>query len=86
MAPPIVPGIHDKNSNPDNEFSKAKLERLLSKAEAPAIIVSELNNDKCEKAFPSLITIPSNPPSLIKVFEPAPKTLMLEISFFSFKN
>ena len=29
----------DKNSKPDNEFSKAKFETFLSKAEAPAISI-----------------------------------------------
>ena len=33
-----MPGIQDKNSNPDNEFSSAKFETFLSNAEAPAII------------------------------------------------
>ena len=28
-APPIVPGMQDKNSNPDNEFFKAKLETFF---------------------------------------------------------
>ena len=35
-----------KNSKPDIEFFKAKFETFLSKADAPAIIVFELNKDK----------------------------------------
>ena len=31
-APPIVPGIQDKNSYPDNEFFKAKLETCFQEA------------------------------------------------------
>jgi len=57
-APPIVPGMQDKNSNPDNEFFKAKLETFLSKTEAPAIIVFGSNRDMWEKDFPNLIIIP----------------------------
>ena len=68
--------MHDKNSNPDKEFSRAKFERFLSKVEAPAIIVFSSNKDIWEKDFPNLIMIPSKPPSLIKVFEPAPKILI----------
>ena len=41
----MAPGMHDKNSKPANEFSKAKFEMLLSNADAPAIIVSDFNND-----------------------------------------
>jgi hypothetical protein len=41
-----VPGIQDRNSNPDNELSSAKLETFLSKAEAPATNVFSLNKDR----------------------------------------
>jgi len=68
---------------PDNEFSSAKFETFLSNAEAPAISIFLLNKDICEKDFPNLIITPSKPPSLIKVFEPAPKTLILS-NFFKF--
>ena len=47
MPPPTVPGMQDKNSNPDNEFSKANSERFLSKVDAPSIIVFWSNKDKC---------------------------------------
>ena len=86
MAPPTVPGIQDKNSNPDNEFSSAKLERFLSRTEAPAIKVSWSNNDKWLNDFPSLIMMPSKPPSLIKVLDPAPKTFIFSFLLISFKN
>ena len=82
----MVPGMHDKNSNPASEFSKAKLETFLSKTEAPAIIVFGSNRDMCEKDFPNLIIIPLKPPSLIKVLEPTPKTLILFVPFISFKK
>ena len=44
-----MPGIQDKNSNPDNEFSSAKFETFLSKVEEPAISIFWLNKDICEK-------------------------------------
>ena len=68
----MEPGIQDKNSNPDNEFSRAKFDTFLSKAEAPAIILFELNRVVCEKDFPNLIIIPLKPPSLIKILDPPP--------------
>ena len=40
-----MPGIQERNSNPDIELSSAKFEKLLSKAEAPATIVLLLNRD-----------------------------------------
>ena len=33
------PGIQERNSSPEMEFSKAKFETALSNAEAPATIV-----------------------------------------------
>ena len=41
MAPPIEPGMHDKNSNPVIEFSIAKSANFLSKVAAPASIMLE---------------------------------------------
>ena len=38
------------------------------------------------KDFPNLIIIPLKPPSLIKVFEPTPNTLILSNPFIFFKN
>ena len=81
-----MPGIQDKNSNPDNEFSSAKFETVLSNAEAPTISMLLSNKDRCEKDFPNLIITPSKPPSLIKVLEPAPKTLILLNPFKLFKK
>ena len=46
IPPPIVPGMQDKNSNPDNEFLSAKFETFLSNADAPEIILFSSNNDK----------------------------------------
>ena len=45
MPPPIVPGIQERNSNPDNELSNPNFERFLSKADEPAIIVFLSNKD-----------------------------------------
>ena len=58
----------------------------MSKTEAPAIIVFGLNNEMCEKNFPNFIIIPLNPPSLIEVFEPAPKTLIAFVPFIALKK
>ena len=49
--------MQDKNSNPDNEFSKAKFETCLSNADAPATIMFSLSKDMCEKALPNFIMI-----------------------------
>ena len=72
-----MPGIQDKNSNPESEFWSAKFDTCLSNAEAPAMILLLSNKDIWEKDFPSLIIIPSKPPSLIRVFDPMPKILTL---------
>ena len=76
--------MHDKNSRPDNEFSKAKFETFLSVTAAPAIIMSDFNNDMWENDLPNFITTPSKPPSLINVFEPAPIILILLMPFIFF--
>ena len=86
MPPPIVPGMQDKNSNPDIEFSKAKFETFLSKAEDPAISVVSSKSDIWENVFPNLIIIPSKPSSLIKVFEPAPNIFILSNPLIFFKK
>ena len=39
-----------------------------------------------QKDFPNLIIIPLKPPSLIKVFEPTPNTLILSNPFIFFKK
>ena len=82
----MAPGMHDKNSKPVNEFSKAKFEILLSNADAPAIIVSDLNNDIWENDLPNLIITPSKPPSLISVLEPTPIILISAIPLIFFKK
>ena len=45
IPPPMVPGMHERNSNPDNEFSNANLERFLSKVDDPAIILFLLSKE-----------------------------------------
>ena len=40
MPPPMVPGIHDKNSNPVKFLFNAKSDKDLSKTALPAIIIS----------------------------------------------
>ena len=44
------------------------------------------NKVRLEKGFPNLIIIPLNPPSLIKVFDPTPNTLILSKPFVCFKK
>ena len=44
-----------KNSNPDNEFSKAKRDNSLSNTDEPATNVFSSNRDKCENDFPKSI-------------------------------
>ena len=51
MPPPIVPGIHDKNSNPPKLFSAANSDNDLSKAPLPAIIVFSFNSEILEKFY-----------------------------------
>ena len=41
----MVPGIQERNSNPESEFSNAKFERFLSRVDDPAIIVFLSNKD-----------------------------------------
>ena len=86
MAPPTEPGMHDKNSNPEIELSRAKLLKFLSNTDDPAINVSSFNKEIWLKDLPSFIITPSKPPSLIKVFEPAPITFILLSPFISFKK
>ena len=71
--PPIVPGMHAKNSNPPTPLFNAKSESFLSRQALPAIMTSFGNIEILEKFFPNLIITPSNFSSLIRVFEPAPK-------------
>ena len=74
IPPPIDPGMQDKNSNPVKVFCVAKFAIFLSRVAAPTSKISLSINDIFEKLDPNLIVTPSNPPSLIKVFDPAPKT------------
>ena len=43
MAPPIVPGIQDKNSKFVIEFSNPYLDKVLSRVPAPTSKVSSFN-------------------------------------------
>ena len=58
----------------------------MSNAEAPATIVFLSKSEICEKELSNLITIPSKPPSLIKIFDPAPNIFMGLISLISLKG
>ena len=68
--------MQDKNSNPVREFCLAKSESFLSRVAAPASIILFFNNLRYEKFGLNLIIIPSTPPSLMRVFDPAPKILI----------
>ena len=81
MPPPILPGMHDKNSNPLNSFFKANSDNVLSKTALPAIIISSPNKDVLLKFLLNFITTPSNNLSLIKVFEPAPRINIFSLLF-----
>ena len=74
IPPPIVPGIHDKNSKPPKLFSIANSDNDLSVTALPAIIISSFNNEILLKLLVSLMTTPLNCLSVINVFEPAPNT------------
>ena len=82
----MVPGIHDKNSNPLILFSKANSDNFLSVQALPATIISFGNNEILENFFANLITIPSKILSEIKVFEPAPRINILSFLPNFFKN
>ena len=79
IPPPIVPGMHDKNSKPLKLFSDAKSDNDLSKTALPAIIISSSSNERLLKFLPNLMTTPSNIPSEIKVLEPAPRIKILSL-------
>jgi hypothetical protein len=59
MPPPIVPGIHDKNSKPPKLLSIANSDSDLSLTELPAIIISSDNKEILLKLFNNFITTPS---------------------------
>ena len=65
-------GIHDKNSKSFIEFSNAKLATFLSRQAAPTSKLPSLKILMFENSLPNLIMVPSNPPSLKSVFDPAP--------------
>tara|TARA_B110000114_G_scaffold27437_1_gene27511 strand:- start:595 stop:786 length:192 start_codon:yes stop_codon:yes gene_type:complete len=52
--PPIVPGIHAKNSRPPTPFIIAKSDNFLSRQALPATITPLGNIDILEKFFPNL--------------------------------
>ena len=58
IAPPIDPGIHDKNSKFAMLLSLAKFDTLRSSEAAPVSIVFKSISFVLEKLEPSLITAP----------------------------
>ena len=84
--PPIVPGIHDKNSRPPISLSRANSDNFLSLQALPATIIPFGNNEILEKFLPNLTTIPLKILSLIRVFEPAPKVKIFSFVPNFFKN
>ena len=55
-----------------NEFSSAKLAIFLSRHDAPTSKFPSLRILILPNSLPNLIMVPSNPPSLKSVFDPAP--------------
>ena len=86
IPPPIVPGIHDKNSKPLKLLLIAKSDNDLSRTALPAIIIFSPSKEILLKFFPNLITTPSNWLSLIKVFDPAPRTNIFSLFSNFFKK
>ena len=78
-APPIDPGIQDRNSRLPIPLSLAKFATLRSSVAAPTSSVFVPINFILEKLDPSLITTPFIPLSLIRVFEPAPRIVTLSL-------
>ena len=70
---------------PPNEFFDPNSAICLSKVAAPTSIILSFKRLMYENFELNLITIPLIPPSLIRVFEPAPKT-WISFSFKSFKK
>ena len=67
--------MQERNSNPDILLFIANSDNFLSTTIEPDTIVVSLSLDMWEKFFPNFIIVPLKPPSLIKIFEPAPITL-----------
>ena len=87
MAPPIEPGIQERNSRPPNSASLAKFATFRSRVAAPTFKIFLLSSSILEKFELNLITAPLTPLSLISVFEPAPRIVTLNLFFLhSFKN
>ena len=74
IAPPTVPGIQKRNSNPLRPLSAANSDNFLSFTPVPEIITSEFRIDNLLKFLPSFMTTPSKISSVISVFDPAPIT------------
>ena len=77
MAPPIEPGIQDKNSKSKIELSAAYLDKVLSSVPAPTSKIFFSVLLIYENLELNFITTPLKPPSLIKVLDPAPKQIIL---------
>ena len=76
--------MHAKNSIPDNEFSIAKSATFLSAVAAPTSTMFVESSFIYENAELSFTVIPLIPPSLISVFDPAPK--IVNFCGLSFSN
>ena len=82
IAPPIDPGIHDKNSKLVRLFSFAKFATFRSSVAAPTSIIFFSTSLVNEKLFPSFITTPLTPLSLIKELDQAPKIVVFKFCLF----
>ena len=83
IAPPIDPGIHDKNSKSLKLLSLAKFATFLSRVAAPVTKIFFSISLVYEKLFPSFITTPLTPLSLKSVFYPAPRIVVFRFFFFA---
>ena len=79
MPPPIDPGMHDINSNPEILWSFANSETFFCDTAAPAMIVSLSSKVIFEKLFPNLIIVPLYISSSNNTFEPFPKINILPL-------
>ena len=73
MAPPIVPGIPEKNSKSLIEFFSAYFDKVVSKTPAPTLMLSFLSFILL-KFLPNLMIIPLYPWSLTNRLEQTPIT------------
>ena len=79
IPPPIEPGIHDINSNPEMLLSFANSETFFCEAAVPATIVLLFSKVIFEKLLPNFITVPWYVSSSNNTFEPFPKINILPL-------